>query len=154
MSGRRRPKARVLFLCTGNYYRSRVAEEVFNHLCRHEALDASAFSRGLGGLWANPRNAGPISSNAVEFLVSRGIGIRSRTRMPLPCTPRDVVRASLIIGLDDREHRGMFFSRFPAVHRPIEFWRIGDVGGMDVGEATAGIYARVEALVTELAGRD
>jgi protein-tyrosine-phosphatase len=35
---------RVLFLCTGNYYRSRYAEELFNHLARAEGLGWRAFS--------------------------------------------------------------------------------------------------------------
>jgi len=36
----------VLFLCTGNYYRSRYAEELFNHLARAEGLSWRAISRG------------------------------------------------------------------------------------------------------------
>jgi protein-tyrosine phosphatase len=38
----------VLFLCTGNYYRSRYAEELFNHLARAEGIGWRAFSRGAG----------------------------------------------------------------------------------------------------------
>ena len=39
---------RVLFICTGNYYRSRFAEEWFNFLVRQErALHWVADSRGL-----------------------------------------------------------------------------------------------------------
>ncbi len=38
---------RVLFLCTGNYYRSRYAEEIFNHQAGLEGLGWHAFSRGV-----------------------------------------------------------------------------------------------------------
>ena len=38
------PMKRVLFLCTGNYYRSRYAEELFNHLARGENLPWRASS--------------------------------------------------------------------------------------------------------------
>jgi protein-tyrosine phosphatase len=38
---------RVLFLCTGNYYRSRYAEEVFHHNARQEGLARVAVSRGV-----------------------------------------------------------------------------------------------------------
>ena len=37
----------VLFLCTGNYYRSRFAEELFNHQAERADLDWIAQSRGL-----------------------------------------------------------------------------------------------------------
>ena len=37
----------VLFLCTGNYYRSRFAEELFNDSARRAGLDWTATSRGL-----------------------------------------------------------------------------------------------------------
>jgi protein-tyrosine phosphatase len=38
---------KILFLCTGNFYRSRFAEELFNHLARQKRLDWVADSRGL-----------------------------------------------------------------------------------------------------------
>ena len=37
----------ILFLCTGNYYRSRFAEVLFNHLARESGVKAHAASRGL-----------------------------------------------------------------------------------------------------------
>ena len=38
---------KILFVCTGNIFRSRFAEEVFNNLCIINDVDASAFSAGL-----------------------------------------------------------------------------------------------------------
>ena len=37
---------RLLFLCTGNYYRSRYAEETFNFQAKRDRLCWTAFSRG------------------------------------------------------------------------------------------------------------
>ena len=37
----------VLFLCTGNYYRSRFAEELFNHEAGRAGLYWTAQSRGF-----------------------------------------------------------------------------------------------------------
>jgi protein-tyrosine phosphatase len=37
----------ILFLCSGNYYRSRFAEEQFNHHAELAGLDWVAQSRGL-----------------------------------------------------------------------------------------------------------
>jgi hypothetical protein len=38
-------KSGILFLCTGNYYRSRYVEELFNHRAKIESLPWRAFSR-------------------------------------------------------------------------------------------------------------
>ena len=56
----------VLFVCTGNYYRSRIAEILFNHLAAKHALPLKGFSRGLR---LNPqKNTGSISPHAMPFL--------------------------------------------------------------------------------------
>ena len=61
----------VLFLCTGNYYRSRFAEELFNHRAEHAGLDWIAQSRGLA-IERGVNNVGPISPFALEGLKDRG----------------------------------------------------------------------------------
>ena len=45
---RLRSMKKILFLCTGNYYRSRLAEELFNHLAIKNDLPWRAWSEGLG----------------------------------------------------------------------------------------------------------
>ena len=42
---------RLLFLCTGNYYRSRFAELLFNALAREAGLSWIASSRGIATAW-------------------------------------------------------------------------------------------------------
>ena len=51
----------VLFLCTGNYYRSRFCEEYFNHLAQGHSLPWRADSRGLAPDITVFRNPGPLS---------------------------------------------------------------------------------------------
>ena len=63
---------RVLFLCTGNYYRSRYAEQVFNHRAGLEGLDWLSFSRAVAES-LSPENVGPISRYALEALQAKGI---------------------------------------------------------------------------------
>ena len=53
----------VLFLCTGNYYRSRFAEVLFNHLARERGSCWRAESLGLD-LAIGVNNVGPISPPA------------------------------------------------------------------------------------------
>jgi protein-tyrosine phosphatase len=68
---------RVLFLCTGNYYRSRYAEELFNHLATAEGLAWHAFSCGAAEK-GSPDNFGPMSLFAREALAAKGDHTRGR----------------------------------------------------------------------------
>jgi protein-tyrosine phosphatase len=141
----------LLFLCTGNYYRSRLAEEIFNFHTTRDNIAACAVSRGLGNQWPNPNNPGPISKKAKQFLLALGIKTSSPDRMPLPCLEEDLNQASQVICLSKREHKAMFKAKFP--HYPIEnitFWEIGDVGVQGVQEAMTQIYEQTRSLMTSL----
>src|SRR5277367_4722244 len=71
----------ILFICTGNYYRSRFAEELFNHLARQRELDWRADSRGLA-LHLGVFNVGPISPATAIALTKMGIPLNAPIRMP------------------------------------------------------------------------
>src|SRR5690606_33842298 len=73
------PTRTVLFLCTGNYYRSRFAELLFNARISPEA-GWRAESRGFE---PSPLNPGPISSAVLERLTALGIPHPPTLRMPL-----------------------------------------------------------------------
>jgi len=59
---------RVLFLCTGNYYRSRLAEILFNHLAKERTLDWHADSSGLNGQADGIVNSGPLSHFTRQYV--------------------------------------------------------------------------------------
>jgi protein-tyrosine phosphatase len=67
----------VLFLCTGNYYRSRFAEHFFNALATREALSWQADSRGLA-LERGVGNLGPVSRTTLRTLERRSRTATSR----------------------------------------------------------------------------
>src|ERR1051326_4132468 len=69
---RQRDEQTVLFLCTGNYYRSRYAELLFNSVAGKMSLPWKASSRGLA-LERGVNNVGPIAASAVEALEARGL---------------------------------------------------------------------------------
>ena len=61
----------VLFLCTGNYYRSRFAEILFNIYARDRGVPWNAVSRGIA-VDLGIDNVGPVSWAVVLGLEERG----------------------------------------------------------------------------------
>ena len=62
----------LLFLCTGNYYRSRFAEILFNSVAARMGLHWIASSRGLA-LERGVNNVGPMAVLAIKALESLGV---------------------------------------------------------------------------------
>src|SRR5258708_36743490 len=92
----------VLFLCTGNYYRSRYAEELFNHLARAEGLAWRAFSCGAAEKGSTD-NVGTMSRFAREALVAKGIVPEGGLRNPRPCSLADFDEAQRVVALKDAQ---------------------------------------------------
>jgi protein-tyrosine phosphatase len=137
----------LLFLCTGNYYRSRYAEELFNHRAGLSKLNWRAFSRGAAER-GSPDNIGPMSRFALEGLQARGIQPVGSLRNPQPCTPPDLESADLIIALKEAEHRPLIERRFPEMARRVMYWHVDDV---DVTEPAIAL-ALIDDLVEDLLG--
>ncbi|EHR04613.1 arsenate reductase/protein-tyrosine-phosphatase family protein [Bradyrhizobium sp. WSM471] len=116
----------VLFLCTGNYYRSRFAEELFNHSAERYGLPWRAFSRGTAER-GSPENVGPVSIFTLEALWARGVNPKRADEMPQPCTRSDLDRADIVIGLKEAEHRSMIERRFPEAAGRVLYWQIHDI---------------------------
>jgi protein-tyrosine-phosphatase len=98
------PQKTILFLCTGNYYRSRFAENLFNSEARKLDLPWTAASKGLA-LERGVNNIGPMSESAVQTLRTLGAHGRGCDRMPAPATPEDFAKADRIVALKEAEHR-------------------------------------------------
>ncbi|MEW6438315.1 MAG: low molecular weight phosphatase family protein [Pseudomonadota bacterium] len=143
----------VLFLCTGNYYRSRFAEELFNHLAERNGLDWRARSRGLA-LERGVHNIGPISTFAEAALSARKIPIKGIDRMPEQCTNSDLEVADLIIALHEDEHRPLVIERFPLWDSRAEYWRVPDTDLLSPDIALPSIEKLVGSLVARLRGRE
>src|SRR5947209_4616021 len=71
----------VLFLCTGNYYRSRFAEAFFNARAPKADVPWRAASRGLA-IELGVNNPGPMSAAAVARLCQLKIPVESYLRPP------------------------------------------------------------------------
>src|SRR4051812_9072782 len=92
----------ALFLCSGNYYRSRFAEALFNHLPPQHSLPWRAESRGFR---LSPNNVGPISIHAIDGLAERGVELSAPHRMPAVVEETDFHRYALVIAVKEAEHR-------------------------------------------------
>jgi protein-tyrosine phosphatase len=139
----------LLFLCTGNYYRSRFAEELFNHRAGLADLNWRAFSRGAAER-GSPDNVGPMSRFALEGLEARGIGPVGHLRSPQPCTLPDLESADLIIALKEAEHRPLIERRFPEMAERVRYWHVDDVDVAKPAIALALIDRLVEDLLSSL----
>jgi protein-tyrosine phosphatase len=137
----------VLFVCSGNYYRSRFAEIVFNYLAARAGLPWSAVSRGL--VVGASDNPGPISQATLDGLVARNIPA-SPLRFPLQLNAGDLARADRVIALYKREHLPMMRDLFPDAGR-IEYWNVPDLGEMSADSALTLIEQQVRTLLAELA---
>lgn len=136
-------KRRVLFLCTGNYYRSRFAEALF------AAWGPSEWQASSRGLWQGEnRNPGPLSRYTREALHRLRVVYGDAERYPLAVQEHDFLEATRIIALEDAEHRPMIESRFPQHLDRVEFWSIPDIPRWEPERALAAIEERVrESLV-------
>ncbi len=140
---------KILFLCTGNYYRSRFAEHLFNYYARKQELDWFADSRGLA-IERGTNNVGAISIYAKNALQERGIIITGDERFPIAVTLADFHTATRVIALDESEHRPLMSDRFPEWEDKIEYWLVHDVDKTVATTALGQIEQQVLQLLRQL----
>ena len=139
---------RVLFLCTGNYFRSRFAELLFNQLAVESNLAYRAVSAGLERE-CHTRNPGPISRHTLAALRARGIEVTA-PRAPCDVTAQDFARADLFVAVKELEHRPMLVERFPDWTERVRYWNVDDIPQVPAAEALGRLEELVRALVDEL----
>ena len=136
----------VLFLCTGNFYRSRFAESLFNALAAGAGLPWRAASRGLA-VERGYNNIGAMAPSAVRALERLGVCVgEDCARMPAPATAADFERAQRVVALKRDEHLPLLRERFPAWAERVEFWHVDDAPA-----ALGRIEQEVRRLVARLA---
>ena len=142
----------VLFLCTGNFYRSRFAEILFNARAGRAKLNWRADSRGLKTEgWGN---LGPLSEHSEKRLAEIGVSCETARRMPKECSTSDLEAASLVIALKEAEHRGMLAKRFAGWEDRVTYWHVHDLDAAEPPEALAAIESLVDELISKLAKRN
>ncbi len=134
----------VLFLCTGNYYRSRFSEILFNSVAGKLGLKWRAISRGLA-LDRGLGNIGPMSKSAIKELEQKEIrAFEEFARFPTQVTTDDLEKADYIVALQQTEHLPLLEERHPIWIKKVEFWDVDDAPG---------IFGLIESEVMDLTSR-
>lgn len=125
-------RKRLLFICSGNYYRSRLAEILFNHHASEAGLAWDAQSRGL----VSTGELKGMSEHAIGYLKAKKLQhLAAEPRNPLVADVEDLTDADLVIGMCHEEHKSMVEQKFlalaKALHRAgrIRYWNIYDIPG-------------------------
>jgi len=141
----------VLFLCSGNYYRSRFAEALFNHRAAAQRLGWAATSAGL-----MPEkfalNPGAVSPIVIEALSARHIVLRD-PRRPVAVREADFAVAARVVALKEAEHRPLIAASFPAWTDRVVYWNVHDTDCGAPADTIRDIDARVDALIGSLPRR-
>lgn len=137
----------LLFLCTGNYYRSRYAEILFNWQAKKLDLPWRAESRGLD---PDPRNAGPMSRNTMAALESQGIPYELYLRMPIRAIAEDFSAAQHIVAVKEAEHRPLIARNFSQWLEVVEYWHVHDLDCSGPEEALPHLDREVAGLIGRL----
>ncbi|WP_397568130.1 low molecular weight phosphatase family protein [Schlesneria sp. T3-172] len=136
----------ILFLCTGNYYRSRFAEIYFNWHAAQNNLAWRAESRGLA---LDSANLGHMSRYTIGHLGRLEIPFTQYERLPQDLTVQDLEAAHHVVAVKETEHRPLMTARFPDWLHKVEFWQVHDIDCASPEEA----LPHLEKEVTRLLGR-
>ena len=140
------PLRRVLFLCSGNYYRSRIAEALFNHQARAAGWPWRAFSRGLSTHLVDD----DISQYTRKVLLHRGIALKQTAPAQRALTRSDLAAAAHVVALKESEHRRVMEARFPRQAARVEYWKVHDLDASLPAATMAAIEKEVRRLARRL----
>lgn len=137
----------VVFVCTGNFYRSRFSEHLFNARAQKAGLNWRASSRGLQTWTAD--GEGPISEFAAYRLIAKGL-LFDWKRFPIQLSQADLENADLVVALKKAEHHSMMLKQFPDWAEKIQYWHIDDLDCATADEALPICEECVDFLVKSL----
>ena len=140
-----RTRPSVLFLCTGNYYRSRFAEAYFRHLASERGLEWDADSSGLR---PDPRNLGNLSVHTA--LECRRLSVAVDARPARVTSASDFRAASHVVAVKESEHRPLMRELFPDWEARVEYWEVHDLDIATPERTLAHLRTEVERLVERL----
>jgi protein-tyrosine phosphatase len=135
----------VLFICTGNYYRSRFAEALFNHHAELRGLNWRAISRGLAIERVIEINK--LSRFTLAAMLQRGIKRQHTSEDLNALTSLDLIETDLAIAMCEAEHRPMMIEKYPLWVDHVIYWRVRDLPDSQPSEAIPEIERQVFLLL-------
>jgi protein-tyrosine phosphatase len=136
-----------MFLCTGNFYRSRFSEHLFNSLAEETGLAWRATSRGIRA--AEATNVGPLSDLAAYRLAACDVPF-DVDRFPMQLTEADLEKADFVVALKRTEHLPMMVERFPDWADRVQYWQVDDIDCATADQSLPGCETCVRQLVETL----
>jgi protein-tyrosine-phosphatase len=138
--GWQRPVMRIHFVCTGNIYRSRLAEAYCASRCGTEIeVSSSGIAAGMNG-------DTPIASWAADILGRHGL--TSFAAAHWQRTTEGIVRASDVLVFMEAEHRRFCEDWIEPARQRIEVWGVEDIGPIEPTE----IAGKVERTFAAICG--
>lgn len=138
----------MLYICTGNYYRSRFAQGLFNHFAAKHDLPWKAISRGLRINAVD--QPGELSIFTREALEARGIPLELAGEKRVSLCIGDLIHADQVWALKHTEHHPLMQEQFPDWADRIQYKEIHDLDGFTPQEALPAIEQFVQQQVEEI----
>lgn len=162
---------KVIFACTANMYRSRLAELLFNAYAAEDHIKWVAESRALSAV----SGLSGMSSLVTDYLEQKGKAeLATDARDPLPLKVEEFEQADMVVAMCRSEHESLILSKFTSLARKrmdegtLVFWNVFDtesrlpwhmrilarLGGFQTQHPVSGmehIDFAVQALVRKLA---
>jgi low molecular weight protein-tyrosine phosphatase len=139
----------ILFICTGNYYRSRFAEALFNHHAELRSLHWRAISRGLAIERVTEINK--LSRFTFAAMLQRGVERRHTSTDLAALTLQDLINADRAIAMCESEHRPMMVERHPRWVDHVTYWHVRDLPDWPPAKAILEIEREVLHLLDSIA---
>jgi protein-tyrosine phosphatase len=117
---------KLYFVCMGNYYRSRLAEELALYYAAKYGVEIQASS---GGLSKNPhaKHLGAIAKETLAYLEEKNIQPQGATKTPQHCDYEAIEQADIVVLTDDDEQRHLFVEEFPEFVDKLIGWQARDI---------------------------
>lgn len=149
---------KVCFVCTGNYYRSRFAEAVFNFMVKECGKEYVAESRGLNISAADEvaKDYGELSPYTKHKMEDLDIPINFTSEKRQSISKQDLEDFDIIVIMDRAEHFKMvkeFVGEdedMIASAKNFKYWAIKDVFDWEPDETLGAILANVNKFFNEI----
>lgn len=144
---------KLYFVCMGNYYRSRLAEELAYYYAAKYDIDIIADSGGLSKI-PNADHLGFMAHATLRYLAAKDIVPKGLERIPKSCNHEDVYSADIVICTDMAEQGHLFKERFPEFQGQLIGWNARDSLYDELLQTPVMIDKKIEELIKTIKNQE